>query len=258
MVNGHLTPSQLTPPVPFTLVFPPDLARFLPPSAGRAVAAFASTAQDHFLFLQLEAPRVQVRALLLTKDLHLARIFRESSFFAFSRPPPPAWVQGMGLQLLPTCPVTVAASAARDLATAVRVRVRDPATPGRQVVKGDYACLQLELAQGGAGCLFLPLARAGELRRLLALPPPLLAARRPGALLLGAGALVVAEMNTLAELPLPLLRQEMFMVTSTLRDSLIPGQLEVKVQGGQGVHGGQEVQEVQGRQEILPSPIMIQ
>ena len=221
-------------PIPFTLLFTPSLRKFLPPGPnfGAVQAGFASTAQDQFLFLQFEATRVQVRALLLSKEADLPRMFRESSFFAFTRPMPVVWSQHRGLSLLPAFTVSVTPQAAKELTTTVTVTVRDPAVPQRIVQKRDYLCVWLSLEQGLA-CLFLHNSSLATVQAMLGRTTALLATRRANTLLLdlGGNPMAVQEVEGLGELALALLRQEPFLVPSSLRDTFSPGQLAVSVQG---------------------------
>ena len=223
-------------PVPFSLLFSPALRKFLPPgpSPGPVTAGFASTAQDQFLFLQFQNTRVQIRALLLSKEGDLSRMFRETSFFSFPRPLPQAWVEGRGLRLLPTFSLAPTPRAAQELATLLTVTVRDPAVPQRLVTKADYLCLSL---QGSQPCsLFLHLSSLALLQGMVA--RPLLAAREvqgPGTSILldlaGERPVSVTDVGAVGELALLILRQEPFLLPAALRASLPPGQLSLAVQG---------------------------
>ena len=221
-------------PVPFSLLFSPALRKFLPPgpSPGPVTAGFASTAQDQFLFLQFQHTRVQIRALLLSKEGDLSRMFRETSFFSFPRPLPQAWVEGRGLRLLPTFSLAPTPRAAQELASLLSVTVRDPAVPQRLVTKADYLCLSL---QGSQPCsLFLHLSSLALLQGMVA--RPLLAAREgPGTSILldlaGARPVSVTEVGAVGELSLLILRQESFLLPAALRASIPPGQLSLVVQG---------------------------
>ena len=221
-------------PIAFNLVFAPELGKFLPPGDQRSGlrAAFASTAQDQFLFLQFETTRVQVRALLLSRPADLQRLFKESSFFAFSQPPPAVW-QPNNFRILPAFTIIVPPTADAELNTKVEVTVmmEGKMKAGRLVRKSDYRRISIGLDKGDSSLFFhqssLP---AFQLRLKRA---PLLSSRTATGVLLGLGAeeeVEVEEVMSLAQVSLAVLRQEAFLIINSTWENLPKGGLCVALQ----------------------------
>ena len=171
-------------PVAFNLIFAPDLGRFLPPVQQRLGlrAAFASTAQDQFLFLQFQTSRVQIRALLLTRGTDIHRLFKETSFFAFTQPPPELWLPN-NLQTLPVFALNVPPQAIEEFEAKVEVTVT--INSNRVVRKGDYRCIRLSLDKGDSS-LFLHQSSLTIFKGVL-LQRPLVSSRPSSGVLLGLG-----------------------------------------------------------------------
>ena len=195
-------------PVAFNLIFAPDLGRFLPPVEQRLGlrAAFASTAQDQFLFLQFQTSRVQIRALLLTRGTDIHRLFKETSFFAFTQPPPELWLPN-NLQTLPVFALNVPPQAIEEFEAKLEVTVA--INSNRVVRKGDYRCIRLSLDKGDSS-LFLHQSSLTIFKGVL-LQRPLVSSRTSSGVLLGLGTekeLAVEEIASLAQISLALLRHD--------------------------------------------------
>ena len=234
--TSHLLLTVQGSPIAFNLVFAPELGKFLPPGDQRSGlrAAFASTAQDQFLFLQFETTRVQVRALLLSRPADLQRLFKESSFFAFSQPPPAVW-QPNNFQIFPAFTISVPTKVDAELEAKVEVSVMEAAiNPGRLVRKADYRRISIGLDKGDAS-LFLHKSSLSAFQLLLK-RKPLVSSHTPNGVLLGLGAedeVEVEEVMSLAQVSLALLRQETFLLLNSTWEKLPKGGLCVALQEGE-------------------------
>ena len=234
--TSHLLLTVQGSPIAFNLVFAPELGKFLPPGDQRSGlrAAFASTAQDQFLFLQFETTRVQVRALLLSRPADLQRLFKESSFFAFSQPPPAVW-QPNSFQIFPAFTISVPTKVDAELEAKVEVSVMEAAiNPGRLVRKADYRRISIGLDKGDAS-LFLHKSSLSAFQLLLK-RKPLVSSHTPNGVLLGLGAedeVEVEEVMSLAQVSLALLRQETFLLLNSTWEKLPKGGLCVALQEGE-------------------------
>ena len=220
-------------PIAFNLVFAPELGKFLPPGDQRSGlrAAFASTAQDQFLFLQFETTRVQVRALLLSRPADLQRLFKESSFFAFSQPPPAVW-QPNNFQILPAFTIIVPPTADAELETKVEVTVMEGKMKGGRLVrKTEYRRISISLDKGDSSLFFHQSSLPAF--QLMLKRAPLLSSRTATGVLLGLGAeeeVEVEEVMSLAQVSLAVLRQEAFLIINSTWENLPKGGLCVALQ----------------------------
>ena len=217
-------------PIVFNLVFAPELGKFLPPEDQRSGlrAAFASTAQDQFLFLQFEKTRVQVRALLLSRPADLQRLFKESSFFAFTQTPPAVW-EPNNFQILPAFTISLPLTVDAELESKVEVSVL--VNPGRIVHKSDYRRVSISLDKGEAS-LFLHKSSLAEVSLMLLKRTHLVACRTPTGVLLGLGMeeMEVEEVANLAQVSLALLRQETFLILNSIWEKMVKGGLSIALQ----------------------------
>ena len=220
-------------PITFNLIFAPALGKFLPPGDQRSGlrAAFASSAQDQFLFLQFESTRVQVRALLLSRAGDLHRLFKESSFFAFSQPPPAVWIPN-NLQILPAFTISVPPTVGAELESKLEVTVMERGiNPNRIVRKTNYRRISIGLDKGDATLFFHQSSLAAF--QLVLKAAPLVSSRTATGILFGLGTEMVVEVeevNNLGQVSLALLRQEAFIIPISSWVKLAKGGLSVALQ----------------------------
>lgn len=82
--------------IKFMVIFDVSLVKFLPNKPDdykQLFVSFASTTSDSFLFLQFAKTRLQIRALLVSKEEDIPRIFKETSFFAIPYPVPQSFAK---------------------------------------------------------------------------------------------------------------------------------------------------------------------